>query len=84
MHANDTIARNRYLEMLRTAFGVEMIDWLNRDDVIEVMLNPDGCLWVETLTGGKENTGVVIAEENSENIIKLVAAYKNEVADGRH
>lgn len=83
MHANDTIARNRYLEMLRTAFGMEIMDWLNRDDVIEVMLNPDGCLWVETLAGGKENTGVVIAEENSENIIKLVAAYKNEVADAK-
>lgn len=78
----ENVARNRYLEMLKTAFGQDVMRFLDQDDVIEIMLNPDGQLFLETHSG-KFNTGKTISAENSQNIIKLVAAYKNAVADAR-
>jgi len=75
------IAHRRYLNMLQTAFGVEIMKLLEDDEVIEIMLNPDGQLIVEKLYKGKEPTGVFIPEERSDNIVKLVASFKNRIAD---
>ncbi|NCX93413.1 MAG: P-type conjugative transfer ATPase TrbB, partial [Gammaproteobacteria bacterium] len=77
---SDGVMKDRYLAMLETAFGEEIITLMNDDQVIEVMLNPDGQLWVERLFEGKRNTGIKIPTTRSENIIKLVASYKNDVA----
>ncbi len=74
------VARNRYLEMLKTAFGQDIMDYMEQKDVIEIMLNPNGQLFIETLSG-KQETGIEIPADRSENIVKLVAAYKNDVAD---
>ena len=75
------IAKQRYLNMLQTAFGTEVMGFLEDDEVIEIMLNPDGQLIVEKLYKGKLPTGIYIPEERSENIVKLVASFKNRVAD---
>jgi len=49
------------------------IDHAMRDpDVIEVMLNPDGSLWVDARTFGRKNIGRVISAE-AEQIIRFVA-----------
>lgn len=81
---NHEESKNRYLQMLATAFGPDIMNLLNDDQVIEVMLNPDGVLWAERLSKGKFNTNVRIPHERSENIIKLVAAYKNEITSLEH
>lgn len=78
---NREIAHQRYLKMLQTAFGSEIMGFLDDDEVIEIMLNPDGQLVVEKLYKGKHPTGIFIPEERSENIVKLVASFKNKVAD---
>lgn len=77
-------ARHRYLEMLRTAFGEEVMQHMADDDVVEIMLNPDGQLWVERLSKGKHTTGRTLAKQRSENIIKLVASFKNDIADAEN
>jgi Flp pilus assembly CpaF family ATPase len=35
--------------MLRTAMGGAIAEWLADPEVIEIMLNPDGRLWVDRL-----------------------------------
>ncbi len=75
------IAKGRYLDMLSTAMGAEIMMFLQDDQVIEIMLNPDGQLVVERLRQGKQLTGHYIPPSQSENIIKLVAAYKNQITD---
>ena len=37
--------------MLRTALGGAIAEWLADPEVIEIMLNPDGRLWVDRLLG---------------------------------
>jgi type IV secretion system protein TrbB len=61
--------------MLRTALGPAIAAWLEDPSVGEVMLNPDGRLWVDRLAGGLEDTGERLAAPDGERIIRLVAHH---------
>ena len=61
--------------MLRTALGVEIAAWLDDQGVVEIMLNPDGRLWLDRLTSGLEDTGARLSAEDGERIIRLVAHH---------
>ncbi len=67
--------------MLQTALGEDILAMLSNDDIIEIMLNPDGKVVIDTLLSGKQETDVRIKRMQSANIIKLVAAYHNQIAD---
>jgi len=69
----EATARRR--QMLRTAFGTTIATALADPTVIEVMVNPDGRLWIERTTVGREDTGKRIGAAESERIIRLVAAH---------
>lgn len=61
--------------MLRTALGPTIASYLEDPAVAEVMLNPDGRLWIDRLTGGLENTGFRITPADAERIVRLVAHH---------
>ena len=61
--------------MLRTALGVEIAAWLDDQGVVEIMLNPDGRLWLDRLTSGLEDTGARLSAEDGERIVRLVAHH---------
>lgn len=69
----DTSAE-RLIIMLTTAVGPYMGELLSDKEVVEVMLNPDGKLWVDRLGKGREFTGHTITNHDAERIIKLVAS----------
>ncbi|HEY8008100.1 MAG TPA: P-type conjugative transfer ATPase TrbB, partial [Methylocella sp.] len=50
-------AVSRGARMLRTALGPAIAAWLEDPAVIEVMLNPDGRIWIDRLTDGLADTG---------------------------
>ena len=52
-------AVSRGARMLRTALGPAITDWLDDPAIVEVMLNPDGRLWVDYLAHGLLETGRV-------------------------
>src|SRR5260370_376514 len=52
-----TEAISRSSRMLRTALGPAIASWLEDPAVVEVMLNPDGRLWIDRLTEGLADTG---------------------------
>jgi len=75
-------AQGRRRQMLRTAFGSTIAAALADPAVIEVMVNPDGKLWIERASVGREDTGEHIASTEAERIIRLVAAHvRREVTD---
>ncbi|MGD9471685.1 MAG: P-type conjugative transfer ATPase TrbB [Novosphingobium sp.] len=61
--------------MLRTAIGPMVGHWLTDPQVVEVMLNPDGCLWVDRLGTGLADTGRKLSAADAERIIRLVAHH---------
>ena len=75
-------AQGRRRQMLRTAFGPTIAAALADPTVIEVMVNPDGKLWIESATVGRQDTGEHIGSAETERIIRLVAAHvRREVHD---
>jgi type IV secretion system protein TrbB len=66
---------SRGARMLRTALGTAIADWLDDPAVIEVMLNPDGRLWIDRLGEGISNTGLAMSAADGERIIRLVAHH---------
>ena len=65
----------RGARMLRTAMGTSIARWLAEPAVIEVMLNPDGRLWVDRLGGGIADSGERLTPADGERIIRLVAHH---------
>ncbi len=65
----------RGARMLRTALGPAIAGHLEDPGVVEVMLNPDGRLWIDRLSGGLEDTGVRIPAADAERILRLVAHH---------
>lgn len=61
--------------MLRTALGSAIAEWLDDAEVVEIMLNPDGRLWVDRLGSGLAETGLTISASDGERIIRLVAHH---------
>src|SRR5262245_8166939 len=70
-----TEAISRGARMLRTALGPAIAAWLEDPGVVEVMLNPDGRLWVDRLTEGLIDTGERLAAADGERIVRLVAHH---------
>ena len=65
----------RRIRMLRTAMGPEIAAALEDPEVVEVLLNPDGSLWVDRLGTGRSSTDKKIPPAIAERIIRLVAAH---------
>jgi type IV secretion system protein TrbB len=68
-------AASRGARMLRTALGPAIATWLEDPTIIEVMLNPDGRLWIDRLGDGLADTGDMMSAADGERIIRLVAHH---------
>ena len=68
-------AASRGARMLRTALGPAIAAWLEDPAIIEVMLNPDGRLWIDRLGEGLADTGDMMSAADGERIIRLVAHH---------
>ena len=70
-----SLALDRRIRMLRTAMGPQIAQALADPDVVEVLLNPDGSLWLDRLSSGRAPTGVTLSPADGERIIRLIAAH---------
>jgi type IV secretion system protein VirB11 len=61
--------------MLRTALGGAITRLLDDPSVVEVMLNPDGRIWVDRLSEGLADTTEHLSPADGERIIRLVAHH---------
>ena len=76
----DAASLDRTRAMLVTALGDEIVAALNDPIVVEIMINPDGRLWVERHGSGRTETGVV-SPADTERVIRLVASHMGRRAD---
>jgi type IV secretion system protein VirB11 len=75
-----TIDRQR--TMLRTAMGPAIAAALADEEVIEVMVNPDGRLWIDRHGDGRTDTGEQLGVADVERIIRLVASHVGQDCHG--
>src|SRR3546814_2109366 len=70
-------SEERRRAMLKTAMGPVIAQALGDPTVIEVMVNPDGKLWIDRLGEGRSNIGVRIHPSETERIIRLVRSEEH-------
>ncbi len=68
-------ATTRGARMLRTALGPAIARFLEDPSIVEVMLNPDGRLWIDRLSEGLADTGERLSPADGERIVRLVAHH---------
>jgi len=61
--------------MLRTALGPAIARYLEDPSIVEVMLNPDGRLWIDRLKEGLVATDDILIPADGERIVRLVAHH---------
>ena len=66
--------QNRLREQLEFELGPEILSALEDADVLEVLLNPDGSLWLDRL-GGMECLPITIPAAKAESLLGSVATY---------
>ena len=76
--------KERLTGMLQTALGQNIIAALSDLSVVEVMVNPDGALWVERHGSGREQTLTRLSEDETERVIRLVASHIGYSCDADH
>jgi type IV secretion system protein VirB11 len=72
-HNSEGLARGA--RMLRTALGPAIASYLDDASIVEVMLNPDGRLWIDRLSEGLSDTGERLSAADGERIVRLVAHH---------
>lgn len=73
-HANK-VPVSRGTRMLRTALGPAIAAFLDDPAIVEVMLNPDGRLWIDRLTEGLVASNEIMIAADGERIVRLVAHH---------
>lgn len=75
MEPSQSDLMSRSHRMLRTALGPLLLARLEDPGVAEVMLNPDGRVWVDRFDVGLVDTGLVLSAADGERILRLVAHH---------
>jgi P-type conjugative transfer ATPase TrbB len=75
IHSIQSEAISRGARMLRTAFGPAVARFLEDPTIVEVMLNPDGRLWIDRLSSGLADTAETMVVPDGERVVRLVAHH---------
>jgi P-type conjugative transfer ATPase TrbB len=64
---------DRLIRALTVAIGPDILEFMNDPGIVEVLLNPDGCIWIDRLGHGLSDTGLQLKAEKAQQVINYVA-----------
>ncbi len=76
MKPADQEKQHRLIEKLKRELGYTIMGALNDNDIIEVMLNPDGHVWFDSLSKDMYETNEVIDPMRAYNIVGTAASIR--------
>ena len=74
-----TVTADRKVAALRQAMGPVIARALADRLVVEVMVNPDGKIWIDRIGEGRSFTGETLAASDADRILRLLADHVGEV-----
>lgn len=69
------IYSDRIIAILKTSLGEKINTYFNDDDIVEIMLNDDKTVWVDSLKKGMFYTGIILENVEAMKIINTVATF---------
>jgi P-type conjugative transfer ATPase TrbB len=79
MTATNSVTADRKVAALRQAMGPVIAAALADRLVVEVMVNPDGKIWIDRIGEGRSFTGKSLAAADADRILRLLADHVGEV-----
>jgi P-type conjugative transfer ATPase TrbB len=79
MSQPSTVTSDRKVAALRQAMGPVIAQALADRLVVEVMVNPDGKIWIDRIGEGRSFTGESLAASDADRILRLLADHVGEV-----
>ena len=76
---SNLVSIDRKATALRQAMGPVIAAALSDKLVVEVMVNPDGKIWIDRIGEGRSFTGERLAPADTERILRLLADHAGEV-----
>src|SRR6202012_3957 len=73
-----SVTADRKVAALRQALGPVIAEALADKRVVEVMVNPDGKIWVDRIGEGRAFTGQLLAPDDANRILRLLADHVGE------
>ena len=73
------VVTDRKVAALRAAMGPVIEGALAEPLVVEVMVNPDGRIWVDRIGEGRSWTGCLLAPADADRVLRLLADHAGEV-----
>ena len=70
--------------MLKTAMGPAVVEALDDPAIVEVMVNPDGKIWIDAHGDGRMETGTVMPAAEAERVIRVVGSHIGQEVDRLH
>ncbi|KQV64020.1 P-type conjugative transfer ATPase TrbB [Caulobacter sp. Root343] len=78
-HSPETQARKA--EALAHALGATIAQALAAADVVDVMVNADGAIWIERVGSGRARSAQTLSRADAERVLRLVADLAGEVVN---
>lgn len=78
LDVQESVTSERTMAMLRTAMGADIVEALDNPKVIEIMLNPDGRIWLDQIGKGRFNTDRFLTPREAERVVRLVGSHINQ------
>jgi type IV secretion system protein TrbB len=76
---HNPIVMTRQVEALRHSLGPVISQGLADKMVVEVMVNPDGKIWLDRIGQGRSYTGQVMKPSQVETVLRLLAHHAGEI-----
>ncbi|MGB4057240.1 MAG: hypothetical protein WBK77_04070 [Alphaproteobacteria bacterium] len=74
----NNVVLSRELTVLKGAFGAVILEALADPQVVEVMVNADGRVWIDRIGEGRIDTGETLTYSMRDTILKMVANHIGE------
>lgn len=84
MTAADEESRKRRRDELERVLGATITDALGRWDVVEVLVNPDGRVWLDSLVDGMLDSGLRLCAHETEDLCVTIASELGKTIDADH
>jgi type IV secretion system protein TrbB len=79
MVQHNSVVADRKVAALRQAMGPVIAQALAEPLVVEVMVNPDGKIWIDRIGEGRSFTGERLAHDDADRVLRLLADHVGEV-----
>lgn len=78
---NESRSLNRSLNTLKYLMGDDIRRYMEDPEILEIVVNPDGKLWIDVAGKGRVDTNVLIPSNMSEQIIYQVANFAGKICN---